>query len=104
MRKAYSYQRYSSAGQSDGDTLNRQTGKAYLWWKREIEPLGIPLDEEARCDRGLSAYKGEHLKDGGALATFLSEIKAGTIEPGSILIAETWTASPGKVQRSPVRS
>jgi hypothetical protein len=88
MRKAYSYQRYSSAGQSDGDTLNRQTGKAYLWWKREIEPLGIPLDEEARCDRGLSAYKGEHLKDGGALATFLSEIKAGTIEPGSILIAE----------------
>ena len=86
MKKAYSYARFSSAGQADGNSVERQIRIAREWHAREIAHLGIPLDESLGCDEGKSAYTGKHLK--GSLGHFLAEIKEGRIASGSILIAE----------------
>jgi DNA invertase Pin-like site-specific DNA recombinase len=87
MRAAYSYKRFSSAGQIDGDSLDRQMEIARDWYNREIAPLGIPLDESF-TDSGRSAYKGEHVGKHGDLGRFLAAIESGAVSKGSILIAE----------------
>jgi DNA invertase Pin-like site-specific DNA recombinase len=84
MKKAYSYLRFSSTGQKDGDSLERQLRIATAYHDRALKSL--PLDT-SRADQGFSAYKG-HQVSRGSLGHFIAEIKAGTIEPGSALIVE----------------
>jgi Recombinase/Resolvase, N terminal domain len=84
MKRAYSYLRFSSTGQKDGDSLARQLRVATGYHGRALKSL--PLDT-SRADQGFSAYKG-HQVSRGSLGHFIAEIKAGTIEPGSALIVE----------------
>jgi DNA invertase Pin-like site-specific DNA recombinase len=85
MRIGYSYLRYSSAQQGDGDSIRRQTKGTADWCKRN----DVQLDtSRTYLDRGRSAYHGRHRQRGGALAAFLSEVERGDIPRGSVLIIE----------------
>jgi DNA invertase Pin-like site-specific DNA recombinase len=85
MRIGYSYLRYSSPQQGDGDSIKRQTEGTLAWCKRH----DVELDTSRTfLDRGRSAYHGRHRQRGGALATFLAEVEHGRIPSESILIIE----------------
>jgi hypothetical protein len=84
MKKAYSYARFSSVGQREGLSIERQLQIATDYHARNLAHL--PLDT-SRCDEGFSAYRGKQISKG-SLGHFLAEIKAGTVEPGSVLIVE----------------
>jgi len=87
MRAAYSYTRFSSAGQVGNSSLDRQIEEGREWYNREIAPTGIPLDESF-TDSARSAYKGEHVGKKGDLGRFLAAIQSGAVSKGSVLIAE----------------
>jgi len=82
--KAYSYIRFSSLKQEQGDSLRRQVEQSEQYAKEH----GLTLDDSLRLtDRGLSAFTGAH-RSRGALSTFLSLVEQGQIAEGSILIIE----------------
>lgn len=83
--KAYSYTRYSSKAQRDGDSLRRQL-KAAMDWAEERPD--IELDTTMR-DLGVSAFKGEH-RVKGALASFLKRVENGEIARNSYLLVESF--------------
>src|SRR5262249_37933448 len=86
MRTGYSYLRYSSPAQREGDSVRRQTTNAAAWCKRH----NVALDDKRNyLDEGKSAYHGKHRQDGGALKAFLDDIKRGAIKAGSVLIIES---------------
>jgi DNA invertase Pin-like site-specific DNA recombinase len=82
MPKAYSYVRFSRPEQMRGDSLRRQVSEAQRW----AEERGLELDGSFH-DLGVSAYRGKN-RTVGALADFLSLVRAGKIERGSYLIVE----------------
>src|SRR5258708_22276737 len=84
MKKAYSYSRFSARSQKEGDSKERQLKLATEYHARHLKHLQL---DTSRSDEGFSAYRGRHVSKG-SLGHFLAEIKAGTIEPGSILIVE----------------
>lgn len=85
----YSYARFSSSSQEEGDSLRRQghgenPEESPVYKKcREVGLKLIPL----RADKAKSAYKGEHLKNG-ELGLFLKLVEDGTIPKGSWLLIE----------------
>src|SRR6516225_7146660 len=84
---AYSYMRFSSAAQADGDSIRRQEAAAVDWCNRN----GVGLDSETTFrDLGRSAYLGAHRKNPArhALAAFLQMVESGKIPRGSYLIIE----------------
>ena len=82
--KCYSYIRFSSAGQEDGDSIRRQTYPL----EKIAAKLGLPLDDTLRMtDKGLSGYFGDNLTKG-ALGEFMKLVDANKIAVGSILILE----------------
>lgn len=84
--KVYSYARWSTPEQRDGDSARRQLEAA----REYAAAHGMDVDEELRDD-GRSAFRGKNLKRGenpGALGRFLERIEAGEIEPGSVLVLE----------------
>ncbi len=82
--KAYSYKRFSTPAQAEGDSLRRQTAMAEAWASRE----GVPLDTELKLtDEGVSAYTGAN-KDVGALGAFLEAVQEGSVPKGSYLLVE----------------
>lgn len=82
---AYSYIRWSTAIQGDGDSYRRQYAAAEKW---SIEN-GIPLaDNRIMTDAGVSAFKGRNLEQG-ALGAFLKAAEAGKINRGSYLLVES---------------
>lgn len=83
MKKVYSYVRFSSAEQAQGDSLRRQTAKAEAW----ANERGLLLDDSLR-DLGVSAYHGAN-RTAGALRSFLEMVEQGKIEQGSYLIVES---------------
>ncbi|MDP9559932.1 UNVERIFIED_ORG: DNA invertase Pin-like site-specific DNA recombinase [Rhizobium nepotum] len=83
MTKAYSYIRFSTPEQAQGDSLRRQTAKAEAWAKER----GITLDNSLR-DLGVSAYHGAN-RTTGALKSFLDMVEDGRIQRGSYLIVES---------------
>ncbi|MFZ4166523.1 recombinase family protein [Brevundimonas sp. NPDC058933] len=83
--KAYSYLRFSSAAQREGDSLRRQLQAAKDWAATRPD---VELDTTTR-DLGVSAYKGEH-RVRGALSSFLKRIEQGDIAPGSYLLVESF--------------
>lgn len=82
--KAYSYKRFSTPAQEQGDSLRRQTKMAEDWANR----MGVPLDTELNLtDRGVSAYTGAN-RDVGALGAFLKAVEDGSVPAGAYLLVE----------------
>jgi DNA invertase Pin-like site-specific DNA recombinase len=82
--RTFSYTRFSSNLQADGDSLARQMRLAQEWCISE----GVTLDPLTLHDAGRSAYHSRHLEEGGALAAFLALVEDGTIPRGSRLLVE----------------
>ncbi|TJV14892.1 recombinase family protein [Mesorhizobium sp.] len=82
---AYSYIRWSSAVQGEGDSLRRQKHLAEQWCKEN----GVRLaDDKIMVDAGVSAYRGKNLKEG-AISAFVNAAKDGYIAKGSYLLVES---------------
>jgi len=85
MTKAYSYIRFSTNIQEEGDSVKRQTESSERYLKGHPE---LTLDTSLTMfDSGLSAYKGKHISQG-ALGVFLQLVEAGKVESGSVLLIE----------------
>ena len=80
---AYSYARFSSAAQGEGDSELRQLDAA----RQYAAEKGFLLDESLGVDRGLSGFSGENLSEG-VLGEFIRQCKAGKIPRGSALLIE----------------
>ena len=83
-RKAFSYMRFSSPKQAEGDSLRRQTEGRDAYCQRKKLELDTSL---SLADLGVSAWKGDNA-DTGALSVFLDLCKKGVIPKGSCLIVE----------------
>ena len=84
---AYSYIRFSTPQQNQGDSLRRQTELRNAWLARN----GIELDTSLTLeDKGVSGYRGKHRDnpDRHALAAFVAIVEKGKIASGSYLIVE----------------
>ncbi|MFL5329165.1 MAG: recombinase family protein [Gemmataceae bacterium] len=79
----YSYIRFSSKQQADGDSKRRQREDGDKWIKRNAFTKANLSFEDLGC----SAFRGKN-KHSGALSRFLLEIKEGRIQRGSILLVE----------------
>lgn len=82
-RKAYSYARWSTKEQSEGDSRRRQAEAV----QRYVERHGLLLQDQF-VDEGKSAYSGSNRKAGSGLARFLQAVEGGAVEPGSWLLVE----------------
>jgi len=83
MALVYSYVRFSSKRQAEGDSLRRQTEDGDDW----IAANGHTKADLSLQDLGVSAFRGAN-KHKGALKTFLDLAKEGRIPKGSILLIE----------------
>jgi DNA invertase Pin-like site-specific DNA recombinase len=85
MPLAYSYLRFSSPKQADGDSVRRQTQNREDWLAAHP---GVSLDASlVMTDAGRSAFRRKNW-DTYALARFVDCIKSGRVEPGSYLLVE----------------
>jgi DNA invertase Pin-like site-specific DNA recombinase len=83
---AYSYIRFSTPAQAEGDSLRRQTERAAAYCQRR----GWRLDTSLTLhDLGVSARRGKNATVGN-LRVFLDAIKAKKVLPGSVLIVESF--------------
>ncbi len=89
MVKVYSYLRFSSSQQEQGDSIRRQTDKADKWMIKHPE---YTLDTDLRMsDLGVPAFRGANLDpEKGDLGKFIALVGngEGTIPKGSILLLE----------------
>ena len=83
MAVVYSYIRFSTKKQLEGDSLRRQVEDGEAWISRN----GHKLADMKLRDLGVSAFRGRN-KHAGALSTFLDGIRSGRVQPGSILLVE----------------
>ena len=82
---AYSYVRFSTPEQAEGDSLRRQTEAAAAWCERN----GVKLDTSLTLhDLGKSAFRGKHRDDKAALGAFIRLAEEGKIPPNSYLLIE----------------
>lgn len=82
--RVYSYLRFSTPEQKQGDSLRRQTEEARAF----AEKHGLVFDEDlCMKDEGLSGFYGENISKG-VLGQFRDAIRAGKIPRGSILFVE----------------
>tara|TARA_B110000902_G_C14237281_1_gene561121 strand:+ start:79 stop:1779 length:1701 start_codon:yes stop_codon:yes gene_type:complete len=81
---AYSYIRFSTVKQSQGDSLRRQTEAAQAYCNEH----NLHLDDSYK-DFGSSAYKGHHLGEDAGLGQFLAACETGSVSKGSYLIIES---------------
>jgi DNA invertase Pin-like site-specific DNA recombinase len=84
--KAYSYVRFSTPEQAQGDSLRRQTAMASEYCTRHALVLDTELTMQ---DLGVSAYRGKNLDGTGKLGVFLDAVKAGDVPPGAVLLLES---------------
>lgn len=83
--KAYSYVRFSTATQLQGDSLRRQIEAS----KRYCEQYGLVLDSTLNLnDLGVSAFKGLNAVEG-KLGAFIEAVEKGKVEVGSTLLVES---------------
>lgn len=82
--KVYSYLRFSSPEQSQGDSRRRQMDAAKAWAAEHK----MDLDEELH-DEGISGFRGANLHADAALGSFLRAVQAGAVAPGSVFIVES---------------
>lgn len=85
---AYSYLRWSSLPQGEGDSARRQDELRDAWLAKSGAVLNTSLTLR---DEGVSAFTGSHRQnpDRHALAAFLDLVKRGRIRRGSYLIVES---------------
>jgi len=83
MGKVYSYLRFSSKGQADGDSRRRQLKAAHDYCQKR----GLKLETTTFEDLGVSAWKGRNFTEG-ALGAFLRAVDDGLIEQDSTLLVE----------------
>jgi DNA invertase Pin-like site-specific DNA recombinase len=85
---AYSYVRFSTPEQRNGDSLRRQTEAAQAWCDRNNARLDTSTTLH---DLGTSAFRGSHRQnpDRNALAAFLKLVEDGKVERGSLLLIES---------------
>src|ERR1700733_6235156 len=83
-RKAFSYLRYSTPEQGQGDSVRRQLELSRSY----AEKYGFVLDESLKPDKGVSAFHGLNRIQGN-LGAFLDDIKSGKVEKGSALLVES---------------
>jgi DNA invertase Pin-like site-specific DNA recombinase len=81
-RIAYSYARFSSAIQAQGDSLRRQYELSDNYAAKHNLHINRTL-----TDRGISGYRSDNLKEG-ALGAFIRAIHLGRVKPGSVLLVE----------------
>lgn len=84
MKHAYPYIRWSSAPQDKGNSLARQSQSIAKW----LEGRGYIVEPEI-IEEGQSAYEGLNLAPGGKLHKFISDVEAGLIPAGSLLVMES---------------
>lgn len=85
MATAYSYLRFSSPQQAEGDSVRRQTAARERWLSQHPR---VRLDTTlVMTDAGRSAFRRKN-PDTYALTRFVELIKAGQVEPGSYLLVE----------------
>jgi DNA invertase Pin-like site-specific DNA recombinase len=85
MTKAYSYIRFSTAIQAQGDSMRRQAELSSQY----AEKHGLALDTSLTLrDEGLSGFTGEN-RTKGALAVFLKAVESGLVPSGSFLLVES---------------
>lgn len=99
MPKLYSYTRFSTPEQAEGDSERRQTESAAHFAAEK----GLELDESLKiADLGVSAFRGANLAPDAGLGKFMEAVREGLVEPGSILLLESLDrfsrAEPLKVQ------
>jgi DNA invertase Pin-like site-specific DNA recombinase len=83
--KAYSYLRFSTPGQLEGDSLRRQTEAARDYAERH----GLELDTALNLrDLGVSAFRGKNAVEG-ALGAFIGAVDSGKVKKGSYLLVES---------------
>jgi DNA invertase Pin-like site-specific DNA recombinase len=85
MQTVYSYVRFSSPAQAEGDSLRRQTTAAEEYCKKHGWTLDTSLDLR---DLGVSAFRGKNATER-KLAAFIAAIDSGRAQPGSILLLES---------------
>lgn len=85
MARAYSYIRFSTPEQAQGDSFRRQTelSEDYAKDHKLIFDRSLNLRDE-----GLSAFRGDNRKKG-ALAVFLRAVETGLVKRGSFLLIES---------------
>jgi DNA invertase Pin-like site-specific DNA recombinase len=108
--RVYSYTRFSTPEQAQGDSLRRQSDGALRWTERKSAERardGLPplaLDDKLRMqDLGVSAFRGKNVGEGGELGAFLTVCRQGLVPAGSYLLVESLDRvsrmTPRKVQR-----
>jgi DNA invertase Pin-like site-specific DNA recombinase len=78
--RVFSFRRWSSRMQNDGDSDRRQLQAALDYCDRK----GWTLDQELVAP----AQSGYHQKNGGPLASFFKMVETGTVKPGDVLLFE----------------
>lgn len=82
--KAYSYLRFSTPEQEQGDSFRRQLKLAEEYAERK----GLELDQTLKLhDRGVSAFRGRNAEVG-KLGKFLEAVASGEVKEGSYLLVE----------------
>jgi DNA invertase Pin-like site-specific DNA recombinase len=84
LARVFSYIRFSSRKQLDGDSLRRQVSIGDQW----IQKNGHSLAPIKLRDLGKSGFHGAHLGKTGALTKFLGMIKSGSVAANDILLIE----------------
>lgn len=82
--KAYSYIRFSTPKQAQGDSYRRQLQQAMDYCTEH----NLQLDDKTIDDFGTSAFRGANMSEG-ALGRFVDAVKHGEIEQGSYLLVES---------------
>ena len=86
MVKAYSYLRFSTPEQAQGDSFRRQTALALKYAQQH----GLDLDTSLNFhDLGVSAYHGKNASAEGRLGAFIDAIKQELVPQGSYLLVES---------------
>lgn len=99
MAKAYSYLRFSTPEQMQGDSYQRQTSLAAEYAAKH----GLELDTELTFqDLGVSAYRGKNAEQG-RLSDFLDLVENGTVPKGSYLLVESLDRVSRTTPRKAVR-
>jgi DNA invertase Pin-like site-specific DNA recombinase len=85
---AYSYIRFSSKRQEEGDSIRRQSSGAKGWAEANKDKLNVTLDTSLKPDKGVSAFKSQNA-DIGRLGEFLKLVERGRVAKGSYLVVES---------------
>lgn len=97
---AFSYIRFSTPEQMQGDSLRRQVAAAEAYCQRN----GLTMDTSLSLrDLGVSAFKGRHRDDKSALGQFLRLAQEGRIPKGSCLVIENLDRLSREDERTALR-